>query len=256
MKARLTPDNKLRLLVAVIFVVIIGLTVWALSGNKGDAPQPEEPMKSPTASEATLDDLPDFMTEDGGIKVVKGVVVDHKESPDFSGNVFAFFFDYDCSWCIKFEQTAEWDTFESTITEGEDTALFYPLAFLDKDDEDKYSTQAANASITVAAHEKDKWLAFHKALTESGGKSDDIAKQLADAAKSVGVSQETVDKFAEGTYVKLLPLITAKAFENIEGTPSLFINGTNVPLFGDSNAVEEVLKVAVPPSLATPIPTE
>jgi protein-disulfide isomerase len=137
--------------------------------------------------------------------------------------------DFICPVCGEFEHANGADL-TALVNSGQAALRIHPVNFLDASSlGTKYSTRAANAFITVAKAEPDKALAFNTALFDNqpaektAGLTD---AKIAELAKQAGVSQATIDTFANLTYAQFSSSSWDAAMaDGIDGTPTVFING-------------------------------
>lgn len=200
--------------VGVVLLVAVGLVAFVVVRSGGSA---EQPTAGSTPTGEAID----------GYALVAGsadapVVVDVYQ-------------DYLCPYCGQFER-ANRDDLQAMVADGTMRLRLHPMNFLDpQSGGSRYSTRAANAVVTVAESEPDKLLAVNAALYDQQPKEGTTGlsdEQIAGVARSTGVSESTIEKFAAGTYESFVDAADQAAFaDGVQSTPTVQINGQ--PFEGD-----------------------
>jgi protein-disulfide isomerase len=187
---------------AVAVLVIAGLIGWAAvaSQDSGDFTPPPGAVEGGT-----------------GIKVGSGPVqIDIYE-------------DFICPACGQFEQQTG-ATIDELVSAGKVTAVYHPVAFLDRASSTDYSTRSSAAS--GAAAEGGKFREYAKALFAqqpaegSAGLSDD---QLIEIGRSVGLGDAFAQAVRDGKYKPWTAHVTEEASgDRVNGTPTVRVAGKDV----------------------------
>lgn len=176
--------------------------------------------------------------DDGGAPEVKGEIVTPANATDAGvhtvGDAAApvtvgVYYDYMCPACGAFE-AANAEELDRLLDQGTIRVDLRPISFLDEMSEGtRYSTRAANAFATVVDGAPDQAWDFHNALYATQpaegteGLSDD---EIGDVARSAGVPDDVVARFADDTYVNWVASATEQAFDSgVDGTPTVTIDG-------------------------------
>lgn len=156
--------------------------------------------------------------------------------------------DFQCPICQQFE-AANADLLES-YRDGDDVAVEYrPIAFLDQMSSTDYSSRATNASMCVLDDSgQDAWLSYHEALyanqpAEGGaGLSDsDLVSMAEDAGAGDGVESCIEDR----RFDDWVQQTTDAAFaDGVTGTPTVFVNGTQLDGFDPATIEQAVTDAA------------
>jgi protein-disulfide isomerase len=155
--------------------------------------------------------------------------------------------DYLCPYCKQFHDSAG-ATLAQLAEQNKITLAIHPIAILDRQSTNQYSTRSAAAA--GCASDGGKFLAFNDALyadqpAEGGaGPTDD---ELITTGKSVGLTDSFGTCVTAGTYLTWPEHITdAASAKGVSGTPSVFVNGTKV------NATLEAVQSAIAAAGGTP----
>lgn len=154
--------------------------------------------------------------------------------------------DFMCPYCGQFERAQSADM-KALVDAGKVKVVFHLMNFLDSSSNGaKYSTRAAEAFATVAKQQPDKALAFNTALyadQPAEGSTGLTDAQLADRARSAGVSESVIATFASRPNAAFVTKSNQAAVdEGITSTPTVKINGT---VFKGNLYVAGALKTAV-----------
>lgn len=196
--------------VGVVAVALIGVVVWMVLGANR-----QQPAASAAAASAA---------EIGAVH--SDALVLGKDNAPVTLDVYQ---DYMCPYCGQFERANRADL-QQLVDNGTVRLVIHPLAFLDAQSSGtRYSSRASNAVVTVAQYQPDKLLAFNAILYEqqpaenSQGLSDD---QIAELARTAGVDDATIKRFAADSNAGFVTSLTQAAFDGgIKGTPTVKING-------------------------------
>lgn len=209
--------------VAVVVVAVLGATIIALQSSDDDA--------------AVAGTAPTGVTADGGY------VIGNPEAP-VSVQVVE---DFQCPVCQQFEAVA--GAMLDEYASGGDVHVEYRgIAFLDRASSTDYSSRALNASACVIeASSAEVWSDFHRELfvqqpPEGGaGLPDSTLVSIAEDAGASDVESCINDR----SYADWVRATTDAAFDDdVEGTPTVFVNGEKLPDFDPATiqaAVDEAL---------------
>lgn len=139
--------------------------------------------------------------------------------------------DFQCPFCAQLEADA--GDLLAGYAAGEDVAVGYRgIAALDRASTTDYSSRALNASACVMAEGDDVWSAFHAALyaeqpPEGGAGLDDDT--LVDLAVAAGAAEDDVRGcIVGGEHDDWVAQTTADALEDVDGTPTVLVDGQEV----------------------------
>lgn len=202
--------------VAVLVVIAVGIGTWAVLSNRSSVGEGSQPTVA---------------TAEGAFRVTSAPAGTEPKA------VLTVFEDFQCPACQQFEMN--FGATLAELAEIPEVAIDYrPIAILDGQSADQYSTRSANASACVAeatAQQGDFtiWRDFHDSLytqqpSEGGaGLSDGQLNRLAQDAGSPNVNEcitnrQYGDWVAQGT--------SNAASEGVTGTPTVKLNGEQVEL--------------------------
>lgn len=197
--------------VIVLVVVVLGVTVGVLAVNDGDDDTPTGSVVTPTA-----------INTDGGFY-----------AGDPNGTVTVTMVeDFQCPACRQFEALNS-ELLQQYAADGSGVRLEYrPIAFLDNQSTTKYSTRALDAALCLTDQNPAFFLPFHNLLyvnqpeEGSAGLTD---KQLVSYGVQVGADEATMSTCVDaGTYDAWIKQHTKQTLETVEGTPSVYVNGTQL----------------------------
>lgn len=141
------------------------------------------------------------------------------------------YLDFLCPNCKKFEDAAS-STLDQLSKDGKVQLVYHPIAILDASTEPSgYSTRAGNAAACAA--DANKFTEYARALYAqqpaegSGGLTDD---QLVQIGSGVGLSGSTFEQCVRGAKYSgwVAHNTEAAAAKNINGTPTVLVNGKQV----------------------------
>lgn len=174
---------------------------------------------------------PDWASDNYGIPVgVDGVV--GEGVPEDATRV-AIYEDFMCPYCAAFTQVNHEDL-SDLRAEGTIAMYYHPIAFLDRySDGTRYSTRAVAAAATVAEYDPASFEEFWVVLFANAPAENTKGltnTEIRELAASAGVSQEAVDKFAEGEFTQWALAATQQAsIDGVGGTPSILFDGVEYP---------------------------
>jgi protein-disulfide isomerase len=181
------------------------------------------------------------LTESGAIRLAEGDAV---ADPNATVTIYV---DYRCPHCKEFDEL-----FGSAITEiaasGTAAVDYVPVAILDSASTTQYSTRAANASYCVARHSGEAWAAFNQAVFDAqptdrgaGLSNADLARIAAENGASEQAQSCIIDEAEAGQVAAGLDRAVA---DQLEGTPTVLINGEKQDLTSPDALVEAALSAA------------
>lgn len=213
-------------------LVVIAITLTVIFINQSNKP----------GEQATI--APQGVANDGYVVTTTGLDITLPQQKvnttleastyDSTTNNLSIYLDYSCTHCADFEQ-ANFDQAEQWLQEGTiDSLTLHPVAFLTP-----YSANAANALACVAQNDPTNILNAHKTLMNNWdqGLSN---KEILPLLEEAGVNQ--TDAFTNcvkaSTYADFVTQSTERArsgpipnssIENIQGTPTILLNGQKYP---------------------------
>jgi protein-disulfide isomerase len=158
------------------------------------------------------------------------------------------FEDFQCPACGEYTKTIEPQVTSTYVATGKVYYTFHNLPFLDDQSSTKESHQAANASMCAA--DQGRFWDFHDMIyaNQTGENVGDFSdERLTSFATLLGLDMNAFNKCfkANSFKAKIDQDVTQASSLNINGTPSVFVNGTLVdqPTFETvQKAVEAALK--------------
>ena len=155
--------------------------------------------------------------------------------------------DYLCPYCKQFHDSAG-ATLTQMAEQNQITLAIHPIAILDQQSTNEYSTRSAAAAGCAA--DGDKFLAFNDALyanQPAEGGAGPTNDELITTGKGVGLTDSFGTCVTDGTYLTWPAHTTDVASEKgVSGTPSIFVNGTKV------NATLAAVQTAITAAGPTP----
>jgi protein-disulfide isomerase len=141
--------------------------------------------------------------------------------------------DFQCPFCDKFEQ-ANQIQIAAWVAAGSVKVEYRPIAFLDANSTDNYSTRSLNAVAALVNSTPSAFPAYHKLLfanQPSEGGPGLTAKQLVDLAVQAGAPRAAMSSAVNGeTYKAWTVRVTdAASKDKVNATPTVRINGKDVP---------------------------
>lgn len=178
---------------------------------------------------------PNGLTKDGGV-VYDQKAATGKAATNTSPVDVVLYEDFQCPVCKAFEQVNA-SFLQQQVTSGAISIEYRPIAFLDNENNNEYSTRALNASMCVYEDKGAKaYQAFLNLLypnqpDESTGSGLPDA-QLADYAEQAGAASGVSSCINSGTYEDWAATTTDRAFKSkdssgtpVQGTPAVWVNG-------------------------------
>ncbi|MDR2348927.1 MAG: DsbA family protein [Bifidobacteriaceae bacterium] len=192
------------------------------------ATRAEQPTPAPTAN-ATGDQpaAPAGALEDGGILIGRDLAPGGEAPTPDQAVTVEIISDFLCPACGLLEQL-QGETLAEMAQAGEIRLVIHPINWLGGLNQD-YSGRAQTAVVTVATLEPDRFWAFQEALwanrppeSEDGGDLTDAA--IAQLARDVGVSQATVDAFADSPAAEWAEWSSDQGRNRISSTPTVYLS--------------------------------
>jgi protein-disulfide isomerase len=155
--------------------------------------------------------------------------------------------DFACPACGSFE-AASGPTIAKLIGDGAVAVEYRPIALIDRNysGQTTYSARSAGAAACVADADVTKWLAFHTALFHaqpSEGTAGPTDQQLAQSAQQAGVTAPSAAGcITSGQYLQFANATTDTALTQIQGTPTILVNGTQLSDFTPDGILAAVAK--------------
>jgi protein-disulfide isomerase len=216
-------------IVLVVALVGVGVTWWAATRQK------------PMGQSQTV---PAGALEDGGILVGRDLIPGGEAPGSDQVVTVHIVTDFLCPYCALFEQ-AHGQALAELAQGGAIRLVIQPINWLGGFN-GEYSWRALSAVETVAALEPEHFWAFYKALWENQPAESDETSDLTDEAiaalaEQAGVSQATVESFAEEPAKVWSQWSSDLGRARISGTPSVFLSyGSGTPVRWDGWAYEVV----------------
>lgn len=164
--------------------------------------------------------------------------------------------DFGCPNCLHFEQQSH-AKLDRQVKANLVQLRFHPIAILDGDSPNQYSTRAANAALCASDVSVDQFVAYHNLLygTYKGkqvqppegkaGYTDSQFVILAEAAKFSTTQVSTFQQcLSDKTYVPVVQAITdAASKKGINSTPTVLVNGKKLADY-DTATVQKAIEAA------------
>ncbi|MDR1711949.1 MAG: thioredoxin domain-containing protein [Propionibacteriaceae bacterium] len=146
--------------------------------------------------------------------------------------------DYMCPYCGQFERANQLDL-ERLLEAGKIKVNYHLMSFLDSTSEGtKYSTRAASDALEVAKNAPGSFLAFHNGLFDnqpSEGTTGVPDEDLAWLAQRLGVPASVTAAFSTMGNEPAITQGTQADFNDIDGTPAVMLNGTQLEQTSEKN---------------------
>jgi protein-disulfide isomerase len=212
-------ERKRRVALALAAVLVVVLAGVALAVYFATRPE-EEPV-------GPGDVRPAGALDSGGILLGRDLVPGGDAPSAEEAVTVEVVSDFLCPWCGLLEK-AQGEAFAELAAAGEIRLIIHPVN-TQSGINDEYSWRAMTAVETVAALEPDRFWAFHETLwanqpTESKDSPDLTDEAIADLAAEAGVSQETIDQFADPGVAEWAKWSSDQGRDRIEGTPTVFLS--------------------------------
>jgi protein-disulfide isomerase len=149
--------------------------------------------------------------------------------------------DYSCPHCQEYE-AANGPVLEQLVARGDVSVSYHNVQFVSR-----YGATAGSAAACVAVEDPQRWPAFNAALYANHGPQTDgwPTSRFRDFAQSQGISPAALDCIGQDRYTGWITDNTAAAADaDVEGTPTLQLNGTTVPTVGGQELVARVDELA------------
>jgi len=154
---------------------------------------------------------PSVVEEDGAILIGPGGVIG--EAPPEGAIAVELVEDPLCPWCRIFDEVASAEV-EYLIDQGEIAFRYHIVSILDDYSAGThYSTRMANAWATAAEYDPDHFWAFVKlsfARQPDEGVKGLTNGEIADVARDAGVSEDAIDRFADGEFTRWVAQTTER----------------------------------------------
>jgi protein-disulfide isomerase len=143
--------------------------------------------------------------------------------------------DFACPACKEFESLSG-STLAKIVGDGRVAVRYRPIALIDRNwaavTHTDYSARSANAAACVAQADPAKFLAFHNALFAAqpaeGTPGPSDAQLVNTAAQTGSTSPDTAVCILTERYKPYVEATTNTALNQIQGTPTVTVNGTPV----------------------------
>ncbi|MGF1646822.1 MAG: DsbA family protein [Kineosporiaceae bacterium] len=155
--------------------------------------------------------------------------------PEDAEVTLTLFEDYLCPACAAFEQQS--GAYIDSLPDDGVRVVYHPVAFLDRQSPDRYSTRTAGAMACVADDETDDErpvLREFNALLFAGQPGESTGptltdEQLAELAGQAGASQDAQQCIVDGSFEGWAQRSTQAAQQaGVSGTPTVWVNGERV----------------------------
>jgi protein-disulfide isomerase len=136
-----------------------------------------------------------------------------------------------CPICHQFDQMTT-DEISYLRENGEIAFYYHPIAILDRySSGTRYSTRSVSALVTVSEYDPAHFMAFVEGLftNQPAENSKGLTNaEIADVARSVGVSEAAIAKISEGEFTQWVESATNQSsIDGVGGTPTLRIAGVD-----------------------------
>jgi protein-disulfide isomerase len=216
--------------VALVVAIVVAVTLIVVNQNRRSAAPPTAPASASAFSSddaasggaVQTSDRPAGALESGGFLLGQDLVPGGPAPAAGEAVTVEIFSDYLCPWCALLEQ-AHSDSLAAKVQAGEIRLVIHTLNNLVEWNDD-YSWRAMIAADTVAALEPDKFWEFNMALWENQPAESEDSDALTDAeisdlAAGVGVSQATIDQFADSPTQDWARWSSDEGRKQVDGTP-------------------------------------
>ncbi len=166
-----------------------------------------------------------------------------------------FYEDFQCPACQSFE-AANGATVDQLVQEGKAKVIYRPVAILDHQSTDNYSTRSAAAAAAVQNADPAAYKKFHDALyanqpAEGGAGLPD--SQLVELAVAAGVDKTVIESAINaGQFQGWVTANTTAFGEKYRSTPTVLVNGTELENRSPQGLTDAVTKAT--PAGSTPAP--
>lgn len=163
--------------------------------------------------------VPSVVEENDAIVIGPGGVIG--EAPPQGAIAIELVEDPLCPWCRIFDEVAD-DEVEALIEQGQASLRFHTVSILDGESAGThYSTRMANAWITTAEYDPDHFWAFVRASFANQpdeGVEGLTNNEITDLARQAGVSDDAIDRFADGEFTQWIAASSERAIEEFKST--------------------------------------
>ena len=156
--------------------------------------------------------------------------------------------DFQCPFCNQFEQ-ANATQFDAWVKAGTVKIEYRPIAFLDRNSADEYSTRSLNAVGALINSTPTAFAAYHKALfanqPEEGGPGL-TNQQLIDFAVTAGAPKAAMTAAVNGETYKgwTVRATEAASKDGVNSTPTVLVNGKKMGNSVDAAAMKAAVDAA------------
>lgn len=245
------PDWFVIICIAVVVLLAAGIAGFLAYNNHADKVNSTVKSSNVSASNTINDGY--TLTKDG-VKKAEPYSINQKieaSKYDSKENNVSLYIDYACPHCAEFEE-GNIDQLKKWVNDGTiDSVSIHPIAFLSN-----YSLVAANAMQCVAEYNPDRIWDVSTYLTENHA-SGWTAKQVYTNIQSelnVNSSDEFTKCVQGGKYDNEVLKATERAqagpipnsdIQNIQGTPTVLVNGNQYPGNPDPAAFKQYVEAVV-----------
>jgi len=200
-------------------LAVVGVAIFVVvkSGKKGDNPNPPVAHGSSTPSAGASGSGKKAPAPADGLTVGSGPVkVD-------------IYVDFGCPPCANFEQAAGYDL-ANYVDQKKITLSLHPVAFVDNQSKNQYSSRAAAA--VACANDGDKLLDYSKYLLEhqpDEGTAGPENDELISDGRAIGLGNDFASCVTSGAKKSWVSQATSAANSNgVDSVPMAFVNGNKV----------------------------
>lgn len=220
--------SKLVIKLLVVAAVVGALVAIIVGGGAMEKKKAAEKADEVASLELNV---PSLATAVGSFAVDKNGAAIPLNKADDSLKRVEFILDLHCKGCQQVE-TGISETMKQMMQNGEAQFFFTPVSFMNRASNDDYSARAASTLIEVAETDPENFFSYLTALYKNfppegpqypkAGVSYD---NLAQTAKSVGVSEDAISKFKDQRF----RLWAQKNAEVVEARTEIFPQGISTP---------------------------
>lgn len=209
-------DTTTRNIVIIVSVVVLALVVTAGF------------LIYQQANRTLFDDfegaVPAGATNHGGLQLSNGAVGAAENAPEVQ-----IYLDFMCPYCGQYEEINGADL-QELADSGQATVTYHPMANLDGNSPDRFSTRSAAALAAVVDRAPEHAFSFVEAVfaaepSSQGGLSDE---QLQEVAIEVGIDESVATTITDGEFLEWVATATEQdRRDGVNSTPTTVINGDN-----------------------------
>ncbi|WP_216896999.1 DsbA family protein [Nocardia alni] len=236
-----TRTILIQVAVAVVLIALIagiGISIALKHNKKNDVGA--HPAIAATAP-VSADGITGSMAGDGGLLI-------GKPSAKVTVRLIS---DFQCPICKQFE-TANGQTLVDAVNNGTAKVDYNFIAFLDQSSSGtRYSSRSANAAYCVGTSDPtkfQKWFAEMYQQQPAEGSTGLPDSKLVQIAQDAGYTDPSIAQcITSDKYDGFVHKTTTDAFSNpqVQGTPTIFVNGKNIPLSNELLSVPGSIKPAI-----------